>query len=150
MPGKQDWETPWPLFNYLHRQYQFTIDVASDGLNNKVKRYLTPKDNALTTELTNEIIWCNPPYQNVLPWAQRFIHWSRGNIVVTLLQDKTDTEWFELLFSAASSVTFLTGRVNFIGTETGNMHGAVLFELRPGHRDKSVTTWDWRKDCLNK
>lgn len=147
MVGRQDWETPWELFARLDKHFHFTIDAAATAANTKCARYITPEQGGLGTEVTGETIWCNPPYQHVLPWAKQFIRWQEHNTVVCLLQDKTDTAWFAELWAASCSVTFLTGRVNFVGTATSNMHGAVLFHLfkKPAHYGGPVVRiWDWR------
>lgn len=145
--GRQDWETPWELFDKLDRHFNFTIDAAATPDNTKCDRWLTEYDDALVQDLSGEVIFCNPPYQDVLPWVNKFIEWSKYNMVVALLQDKTDTLWFKKLFSEAYELRFLHGRVSFIGTKTGNMHGAIVACLDWSMAvERQVSIWDWRKD----
>ena len=143
--SKQDYETPPELFLPLDMQYSFTIDAAAREDNKKVARFISPEQNALTTELVGERIWCNPPYANMAPWVARFIRWKwSGNIVVVLVQDKTDTVWFRDLWEHSDIVRFLHGRVQFIGGASTNMHGAVLFVLGLKLPERIVDIWDWR------
>ena len=146
--GNQYWETPWELFNKLDAAFAFTIDGAADNYNSKCQRYISEAENAFTTELHNERVFCNPPYANVDPWAKRFIRWrDTGNPVIALLQDKTDTIWFRKVWHESSQVRFLHGRVEFLGTRTGNMHGAVVFVLFPSNAitdSPYVDIWDWK------
>lgn len=150
MSGRQDWETPWELFDKLDAHYQFTVDAAASPENTKCDAYITQENDAHTIDLTGQVIWCNPTYDNLTPWVADFRRWQlSGNLGVYLTQDKTDTEWFAELWTYASMVTFLSpGRVNFVDTITGNMHGAVVWELpadRPVGVPNYVRLWDWRK-----
>ena len=142
--SKQDYETPPELFIPLDIQYSFTIDAAAREDNKKVARFISPEQDALTTELVGETVWCNPPYANMAPWADRFIYWSKNNIVIALVQDKTDTIWFKKLWDASDIVRFLHGRVQFIGGASDNMHGAVIFVLGLRLEERIVDIWDWR------
>lgn len=146
MPGKQNWETPNELFWRLNHAFHFTIDGAADQYNHKLPRYIDEAQDAHTIELRDEVIFCNPPYANMAPWVSTFIRWSQDNTVVTLVQDKTDTQWFWDMWHEAREVRFLKGRVNFVGTATGNMHGAVVFVLGGKEHDcPNVQLWDWRE-----
>lgn len=145
--GKQDWETPDELFGLLASRWNFTLDAAATAENTKCERFLDPTVNALRTELKGEVIFCNPPYADMMPWVDRFIKWAEDNVVVCLVQDKTDTVWFKKLWENSITVWFLHGRIQFKGTQTGNMHGACVFVL-----DKrlpwpiNVAIWNWRKE----
>ena len=146
MAGKQDWATPWELFNKLDRRFNFTIDGAAEASNTKCDRFISPEQNAHKTELSTETIFCNPPYSDMLPWVRTFIRWSQNNEVVILCQDRTDTIWWRELVAAASEVVFLYGRVNFIGTETGNNRGAVVVGLGTRWERQVCLSWDWRDE----
>lgn len=143
--GKQDWETPDYLFELLDQRWGFTIDGAAESHNTKCERYIDPETNAFQTELSGERVFCNPPYADMMPWVERFISWSKDNVVVALVQDKTDTVWFKTLWENSVTVWFLHGRIQFKGTQTGNMHGACVFVLDsrlPG--PPTVKIWDWK------
>lgn len=142
MAGNQDWETPWNLFNLLDEKFNFTIDGAADALNSKCDAYISEKHNAHKVELQSEVIFCNPPYNNMDPWVDTFLRWSTDNIVVILCQDRTDTNWFKRLWKEANQVWFLHKRVNFIGTVTGNNRGATIFVLGT-KQSREVRLWDW-------
>ena len=145
--GKQDWETPWELFYALEAKFRFTIDGAARADNTKCPRFISPQQNAHVTELHNEVIFCNPPYQDVMPWVDTFEHWHKaGNTVVTLLQDKTDTKWFLRLWQGCREIWFLQPRINFIGTETGNMHGAIVAVYDHVPTSNRAMIWNWLED----
>lgn len=112
--------------------------------------YHSETDNALTTHLEEEIIFCNPPYANMLPWAEQFVRWSRHNTVVALVQDRTDTMWFSLLWDYSGIVRFLTPRVQFVepSGKQNNNRGSTIFCLGqdlPSPSDRVVDIWKWKK-----
>lgn len=148
MIGKQDWETPWEIFNKLDNRFQFTLDGAARADNSKCELFFTPEMDAHKQSPEGHNIFCNPPYADINPWVTTFLRWAKDNTVVALLQDKTDTGWWRRLTKeAADEVVILHGRVNFIGTETGNMHGAVVLAFGLGHeRQKIDLSWDWRNE----
>jgi hypothetical protein len=66
-----DWRTPKPLFDALHREFDFTLDGAADETNHLLPRWLGPgsaiNEDALDAALTpavlaNERIFVNWPY----------------------------------------------------------------------------------------
>ena len=149
MSGNQSWETPWDLFYKLDRHFHFTLDGAADATNFKVPNYYGLDNNrdAFKQDPWGKIIFCNPPYVDMAPWADLFIRWAKDNMVVVLTQDKTDTVWFRKLWEHSIRVRFLHKRVSFIGTKTGNMHGATIFALGPAiPRAPAVSIWDWQNE----
>lgn len=146
MSGKQDWETPWTLFNRLDDAFYFTLDGAASVSNAKCDNFITEKQNAHTTYPEGERIFCNPPYSKVLPWARTFNRWAANNIVVALVQDRTDTQWWGELTESCSQVVFLAPRVNFIGTLTGNNRGSAVVVLGMGTACIVTLQWNWLRD----
>jgi phage N-6-adenine-methyltransferase len=147
--GNQRWETPWELFDKLHVVEQFTIDVAAEPHNTKLLTYLTGPclaedcECGLCFDWTGHKVWCNPPYEDILPWVYK----AQGNDVMMLLQSDTSTDWFWQVWQSAASVTFLKPRVNFIGTQTGNNKGSILVRWLPEPRSDDsprVRLWNWR------
>lgn len=143
MAGNQNWETPWKLFNRLNDAFHFTLDGAASIDNSKCDNFITEKQNAHITYPEGEVIFCNPPYSNVLPWAKTFNRWAESNIVVALVQDRTDTQWWGELTKSCSQVVFLTPRVNFIGTVTGNNRGSAVVVLGLGNSRVVELQWNW-------
>lgn len=130
--GRQDWATPWPLFRLLDREFRFEIDAAASFENRKCERYLTEEEDALQADLFDRVVFCNPPYARALPWVSAFVRWSlNGCTVVALMPSCTDTEWFRMAWWWAHEVRFLTPRVNFEGSKSGNTQGSVVFVFRP-------------------
>lgn len=109
---KEDQETLQELFIKLDREFNFTVDVASNKENHKCKRYYTKLANRLLQSWDKEIVWCNPPYgRKVGDWVEKA---SRSNTtVVMLLSDRTDTKWFHNYIYKKIEIRFLKGRLKF-------------------------------------
>lgn len=109
---KEDWETPQELFDQLNKEFNFTVDVASNEENHKCKRYYTKAENGLLQNWEKEIVWCNPPYgRKVGDWVEKA---SKSNAtVVMLLPARTDTKWFHNYIYKKAEIRFLKGRLKF-------------------------------------
>ena len=90
-----NWITPQWLYDRLDLIYKFTLDPASDGLNNKCSKFYTPQDNGLDQSWKNETVYINPPYSNCYGWVKKAYLEARDNNVtsVLLLPARMDTKW---------------------------------------------------------
>ena len=97
-----DRETPPCVFDPLHAEFGFTLDVAASVHNAKCQRFCTlngtyTKDeegnetcwscwsplNGLESDWYLERVWCNPPFSNLRKWTER--HWDQRATVSALL-----------------------------------------------------------------
>ena len=73
-----DHYTPKWVFDLL--DIEFDIDVASPpgGIPYiKAKKYYTKEDDGLTAPW-HGLVWCNPPYSDILPWVNRLNEHKNG------------------------------------------------------------------------
>lgn len=113
-----EWETPTWLFNKLHREFHFNLDVAATLENSKCLKYFTKEDNALVQEW-NGRCFMNPPYSRNL--IGRFIgkayhevlHNRHCELVVGILPTRTSTKYFHAYIQDKAEIRFLKGRVKF-------------------------------------
>lgn len=66
-------------------------------------------------------VYCNPPYgRGVIDrWAAKIaLEGALGAELVALLPARVDTHWFQAMWTA-HAICFWTGRVKFLGAETG-------------------------------
>src|SRR5215831_17843290 len=61
-----EWETPQALFDRLHAEFGFMLDVCATPDNAKCARYYTEADDGLSQSWVG-VCWCNPPYGKTLP-----------------------------------------------------------------------------------
>lgn len=116
--NKMDWETPQDLFDKLNTKYNFTIDVASNELNHKCKRYYTEKEDGLKQDWSNERVYCNPPYgREIGKWVKKAF--ESKCLSVFLVPARTDTKWFhEFVYNKENvEYEFLKGRLKFVGSK---------------------------------
>lgn len=113
-----DWATPQDLFDKLHLEFGFTIDVAASDSNAKLPRYFTIDDDGLSQTWDDEVVWCNPPY------GRQIGHWvykaaSSRATTVLLVPCRTDTRWFHDYALGRAEIRFIRGRLKF-GAATDN------------------------------
>jgi phage N-6-adenine-methyltransferase len=131
--GNNEWYTP-AEYIYAARDVMGSIDLdpASSELANKTVNadtYYTAEDDGLTKEWFGHV-WMNPPYSSDLigKFADKLIsHYQNGDIeeAIVLVNNATETNWFQTLLEKCLAVCFLKRRVKFIDTE-GNPSGAPL------------------------
>lgn len=117
--GNNEWYTP---IKYIEaaRKAMGSIDLdpaSSDIANNVVKAgtFYTAETNGLDKEWHGNI-WMNPPYSSDLigKFVDKLIEQRENyNQAVILVNNATETEWFNKIVSIASAVCFPKGRVKF-------------------------------------
>jgi len=87
--------TPRGLFEELHREYEFTVDVCACPFNAKLDRYVVREDNALDLSWAwpTERVFCNPPYIIIPPWLEKR---HEPELAAYLLPARTDRLWWRL------------------------------------------------------
>lgn len=115
-----DRETPPDVFDPLHREFKFTLDVAAARHNAKCKRYYAlgpakaydPRqlsfipdvfvgdENALAIDgllqpwHRGERIWCNPPFSDIQPWVERAT-FCPATVVMLLPANRCEQPWWQ-------------------------------------------------------
>ncbi len=130
--GNNEWYTPKDI---LHRARAalggFDLDPASSEKANeavKAKRFFTAEDDGLSQEWPIGRIWMNPPYAQPLcaQFCERFVaEIERGSTGIALVNNATETKWFQRLMSAATAICFPQGRIKYLDA-TGEPKGTPL------------------------
>ncbi len=86
------WSTPKEVFQPLHDEFGFDLDVCAEPWNAKCSRYLSPKLDGLSQKWAGTC-WMNPPYsQEIGKWIQKAYEESlAGTTVVCLVPARTET-----------------------------------------------------------
>ena len=119
--GVDDRETAPEVFGPLHERFRFTLDVAASPHNAKCLRYFTTEDDGLEQSWAGEMVWCNPPYSEIVAWVRKA--WSEWEttlgIVMLLPANRTEQRWWQehvepFRDRRALTVEFLPGRMRFL------------------------------------
>jgi DNA N-6-adenine-methyltransferase (Dam) len=115
-----DRETPPDVFDPLHREFRFTLDVCAARHNAKCARYFSlgpapeidERQCRLWPELfvgdadalafdglaqpwpAHETIWCNPPFSNIEPWVVK-AHSCAATVVMLLPANRTEQPFWQ-------------------------------------------------------
>ena len=134
-----EWETPQDLFDALHEEFDFEIDLAATAGNAKCSLFYSRDDDALTQSWHTRARrgWLNPPYSR--QFSKAFIRKAAaerllGFLTVLLLPARTDTRVFHACIydqttwtpRAGVEIRFLAGRVRFLD-EVGVAGNAAPF-----------------------
>lgn len=112
------------IFDPLHTEFRFTIDVAASKENTKCPRFFTREQDGLKQSWAGESVWCNPPYSGIREWLAKAIEeTSTGTcerVVMLLPNNRAEQKWWQELIEPVrdrpnSRITtrFLPGRPRF-------------------------------------
>lgn len=129
---RQDWETPDDLYNPLHQEFGFTLDVCATSENAKCENHFTQEDDGLDQSWAGHICWMNPPFGTQGKWVKKaFDEAQRGATVVCLLPARTNTNWWHD-YCLKGEVRFIRGRPKFKGADHGLPQPLAVVIFRSG------------------
>jgi len=135
---KDEWLTPPEL---LRKLGPFDLDPCSPVARpwDTATRHYTIADDGLSQPWAGRV-WCNPPYGlEAARWLARMAEHGRG---VALIFARTETAmFFEYVWSRASAVLFLRGRLHFHhvdGTRAAANAGAPSCLVAYGDNDRAI------------
>lgn len=122
--ASDDWGTPQVIVDAVKRYAPIGLDPCG-GPNSVVKarRTIKPPQDGLRFKWTvppGEIVFVNPPFGPRGRWLPLWIEKALREIQETILLTtaRTDTRWFHRLFSNATMICFVKGRLHFrVGAE---------------------------------
>ena len=125
--ASNDWETPQALFDELHAEFGFTIDVAASSDNAKCARFFSIDDDGLSKDWAPETVWMNPPYGRTIEYwvAKAAVEAGKGATVVGLIPARTDTRWWHSWVMPVAEVRFIRGRIRFSGAKDAPFPSAI-------------------------
>lgn len=131
--GNNEWYTPAEFIDAAYNVMGgIDLDPASSEIANKTVgalEYYTAENNGLTYEWGGRV-WMNPPYSGDLigKFSEKITrHYAAGDIseAIILVNNATETTWFQNMLTQAAAVCFPKSRIKFIDMG-GNPSGAPL------------------------
>lgn len=140
--ASDDWSTPQHLYDTLHAEFAFDLDVCANAGNAKCARYFTPDQDGLAQPWEG-VCWMNPPYgRDIGRWVRK-AHESAtaGATVVCLVPARTDTDWF-WTSCRHGEVRLIRGRLRFGDANTGAPFPSCVVVFGP---DVTPTVRFWER-----
>lgn len=115
----QLWNTPKDFFADINAEWKFTLDAACVKSSALLPKYFTPEDDSLVQDWSNDIVWLNPPYDDLKTWMNKCEQeYTKGATIVTLIPSRTDTKAFQdFIAKSATCICFIRGRLKFANPE---------------------------------
>ena len=120
--GNDEWYTPPHIIEAARATMGLIhLDPASSDKANSIVQasyYYTIEENGLCAPWIGNV-WLNPPYSRgkILPFAEKLVaevenkHVKQACVIVN---NATETKWFQRILSVSSAVCLLKGRVKFL------------------------------------
>lgn len=154
-PDKDRWRTPSWLFDWLDNRFDFDVDLAADEKNALCPFYYTQTDDSLSKAWHDEARrgFLNCPYSNIDPWIAKAIDEQRnGFLTVMVMPSCNGEDRFQHVFSCASEIIDIVGRVAFLtpdGKEVkGNTRGSSVYIFDPARFFAPCQRWWVTRDVL--
>jgi len=119
--GENEWYTPAIYIEAARAVLGgFDLDPASSEVANRTvqaDRIFTAQDDGLSREWPVGAIWCNPPYSQPLmgQFATRLAKAAQdGSQVIVLVNNATETAWFQTIAAECSAICFPKTRIRFL------------------------------------
>ena len=122
--GNNEWYTPAEYIEAARAVMGgIDLDPASSEIANetvKAEKFYTYNDNGLVKEWTGRV-WMNPPYSHPLisEFCTKLVESDNVTEACVMVNNATETGWFNILLEKASCLCLIKGRVKF-NAEDGN------------------------------
>ncbi len=152
MAGKQTYGTPREFITALERRFGYRVgfDLAASAENSKAQvpsNHFDEKDDALKCDWVTlpgnpKLVFLNPPFKNIDPWAERLLTCRRlARFTVMLVPASVGTLWF---VKHVQHRLYYDGipRITFEGENDG--YPKDLITIVAGYGMQGSGYWDWR------
>jgi hypothetical protein len=126
--GSDDWYTPKWIFDTLGLTFDLDVAAPEGGIPwIPARRYYTKADDGLA-QLWEGLVWMNPPFSKLTPWADRFIEHGNGIALTPFSRSK----WVDRMWGSSATMLNLPTTLTFQKPDGGNYPmswGAVLWAM---------------------
>lgn len=145
----QDYGTPPELVRAAaHRFGAITWDLAAHERNAVSDLWIGEQQNSLSvawSELSHGVLWLNPPFGAITPWARKCAREAaRGARILLLTPASVGANWFWDYVAPHALVLALTPRLTFVGETQPFPKDCILSAFGFGRR--GFKRWRWTLD----
>lgn len=150
-PGRsrQNYGTPASFIRAVTRRFgPLRCDLAASPGNAVVPDFFARQDDSLSQDwhTIGGLLWLNPPFENIEPWARKCQDESgKGARVLLLVPASTGSGWFQRWVHGQARIYLLCGRLIFCEA-AGNYPKDCVLALYSADVEPGYETWDWRKE----
>lgn len=161
--SKQDYATPWEFIHAVEGKFgKLGYDLAASEHNHKADRWITEESNSLLAPWAklsssdgrmpelgeHPLLWLNPPFGVIGPWAQKCLEENeKGARILLLTPAAVGSNWFANFVHRKAMVYFLSPRIMFDGADDPYPKDLILSYYGPrsdGAIVHSYETWRWK------
>lgn len=148
--SKQTYETPPEFMRAVSKRFgPISFDLACVLETAKAKRFFTPESDAFQFDWhkLRGLLWLNPPYDNISPWAERCAKESRlGAKILFLVPASVGSNWHANFVHNTAHVCFLNGRIQFVGAKDPYPKDCILacYGMRNEGMEPGYSVWRWK------
>jgi phage N-6-adenine-methyltransferase len=148
-PGKskQDYATPRPFLDAVEARFgRINFDLAASAHNKAVDAYFDERKDSLQQTWCRlpGLLWLNPPFGNIDPWAEKCAaEMRKGARIAFLTPASVGANWFQAHVVPSAHVLELSPRLSFDG-EHPFPKDLVLAIFYAGLTGRSPWRWRWR------
>lgn len=148
--SKQDHGTPREFLDAVEKRFgKICWDLAAHRENRVVNQYLGPgsviAENSLAYDwnLLNGVLWLNPEFANIEPWARMCsLNRFRHSPLLMLTPASIGTDWFSDFVKDRAFVLGLSPRMTFVGSDDPYPKDLMLSVFYAGL--SGFDTWRWK------
>jgi phage N-6-adenine-methyltransferase len=145
--SRQDYETPRVFIDAVERRFgPLYCDLAATAENAKAPEWLSEPSDSLSVPWEDTfpygILWINPPFGNIAPWAEKCAveSQSRYGLILLLTPASVGSEWYSKHVHRKAYVLLLSPRLSFDGV---NPFPRDLMLSVYGYGLHGMDTWRW-------
>lgn len=149
----QDHGTPQEFLDAVEKRFgTITHDLAAHTENHKAPFWYGPGGlledslSSATSWAIPGLLWLNPPFADIAPWAKKCMENAHHAEIVFLVPASVGAKWFSRYVGGVADVYLLDGRMSFDGKNVFPKD-CLLGHFHP-RADGSIRVWDWRKDKI--
>lgn len=156
-PGRsvQDVQTPPEFIEAVSERFGYIdLDLAATAANAVVPHFFGPDsplhEDALAPHCkwlppSDGLLWLNPPFANITPWATKCVTESEaGASIALLVPASVGSNWFNNYVRPYAYVLELAPRIKFVG-HTASYPKDLILAIYTPERFVGREAWHWRR-----